>query len=116
MFVRDAEVNAKATAPVQFKPDIDWNDWKPTFINYLHQIPGRSGIPLDYVIRDNELLAIAETGDILLDYAMMAPLQGVPFDNDNPKVANFIRKLVVGNATAELKIQSVADDCNDRDL
>ena len=42
--------NTNAVKPKDFTKDIRWTDWAPTFEKYLRAIPGRTGIPLSYVI------------------------------------------------------------------
>ena len=51
-FQNDSKALAEAAKPDKFKDSVKWEDWKPTFLNYLRSIPGRDGIPLKYVCRD----------------------------------------------------------------
>jgi hypothetical protein len=44
--------NSKAADPGKFKDERKWPEWEKAFINYLAIIPGVSGIPLSYVVRD----------------------------------------------------------------
>ena len=48
--------NSKTDAiqPDKFTKDSKWIDWAPSFENYLRAIPGRTGVPLSYVIRQKE--------------------------------------------------------------
>ena len=45
---------SKAADPGKFKDERKWPEWEPAFANYLSTIPGVNGIPLSYVIRENE--------------------------------------------------------------
>ena len=42
----DSKTLAVAAKPDKFKEVTKWEDWKPTFLNYLRSIPGRDDIPL----------------------------------------------------------------------
>ena len=60
------------------------------------------------MVRDNNE-AVARIGDILQDYALDHPLYGRTWAIDNQKVAVYIKKYMLGNSNAELKIQAVAN-------
>jgi hypothetical protein len=47
-------MNTKAADPGKFKDERKWPEWSKAFINLLSVIPGVSGIPLAYVVRDEE--------------------------------------------------------------
>ena len=70
-----------------------WEDWKPTFLNYLRSIPGRDGIPLKYVCREK---------------VASAPLTGNAYSIDAVQVHTFLLNFVTGNDTAEAKIQGLS--------
>jgi hypothetical protein len=46
--------NTKAADPGKFRDERKWPEWNKAFTNYLSVIPGFSGIPLSYVICDDE--------------------------------------------------------------
>ena len=48
------DTNTKAAKPGQFKDERKWPEWEKAFINYLSVIPGVNGIPLSYVVREQE--------------------------------------------------------------
>ena len=48
------DTNTKAADPGKFKDERKWPDWSKAFVNLLSVIPGVSGIPLAYVVRDDE--------------------------------------------------------------
>ena len=33
---------------------IKWEDWNPTFLNFLRSISGRDSVPLKYICRETE--------------------------------------------------------------
>ena len=44
----------KAVDPGKFKDERKWPEWEKAFVNYLSVIPGISGIPLAYIVREQE--------------------------------------------------------------
>ena len=50
-----AATNTKAADPGKFKDERKWPEWEKAFINYLSVVPGVSGIPLSYVVREQEV-------------------------------------------------------------
>ena len=44
-----------AVKPKAFTKEVKWTDWASSFENYLRAIPGRTGVPLSYVIRENNV-------------------------------------------------------------
>ena len=46
---------SKAADPGKFKDERKWPEWEPAFVNYLSTIPGVSGVPLSYVVREKEV-------------------------------------------------------------
>ena len=45
---------SKAADPGKFKDEKKSPDWEPAFLNYLSTIPGVRGVPLSYVVREND--------------------------------------------------------------
>ena len=54
---------SKAADPGKLKKPKDWLQWARGFNNFLSTIPGQSGIPLSYVIRENLLPSYENEGD-----------------------------------------------------
>jgi hypothetical protein len=106
-FQADSKTLAEAARPDKFKETTKWEDWKPTFLNYLRSIPGRDGIPLKYVCRDKDEADLTVHDDFLDDYVAMAPLNGDSFAIDTVQVHTFLVNFVAGNDTAEAKIQGL---------
>jgi hypothetical protein len=101
----DSKTLAEAAKPDKFKENVKWEDWKPTFINYIRAIPGRDGVPLKYICRDNDSADPTPHEDFLDDYVAMAPLTGESFAIDSVQVHIFLANFVSGKDTAEAKIQ-----------
>ena len=53
-----------------------WNDFRPLLENYLGSIPGRMGLPLNYITRINNTPLPAPAAPILEQYVRMAPHAG----------------------------------------
>ena len=107
-FLADSKTLSEAAKPDKFKESTKWEDWKPTFLNYLRSIPGRDGIPLKYVCRETEQADHAtHNDDFLDDYVASAPLAGNSYAIDTVQVHTFLLNFVTGNDTAEAKIQGL---------
>ena len=99
---------ADAARPTKFPSTMRWDDWAPTFLNYLRLIPGRDGVPLNYVCRDSEEADPTPNIDFIDDYVMMAPInEGEAYTIDAAEVHTLIVKFITGNETAEMKIKAI---------
>jgi hypothetical protein len=103
----DSKTLSEAAKPEKFKETTKWEDWKPTFLNYIRSIPGRDGVPLKYVCRDDDNPDPTPHEDFLDDYVAMAPLFGDSYAIDSVQVHTFLVNFVSGNDTAEAKIQGL---------
>jgi hypothetical protein len=113
-FIKDSSTISDAAKPKQFTDDTKWEDWVPTFLNYLRLIPGRDGVPLKYICREQEAPDPTPNDDFLDDYVAMAPLAGEAFTIDAATVHTLLTSFIAGNATAENKIQAHAAELNGR--
>ena len=109
LFVSKSENLSKAAEPEKLKITTEWNDWKPTFENYLRLIPGRDGTPLSYIIRTNDQPDPTPHNEFLDEYVKMAPLTGEAFGIDSFEVRTYIMKYIAGNSNAEAAIQALQD-------
>ena len=108
-FLNDSKTLSEAAKPGKFKESTKWEDWKPTFLNYLRSIPGRDGIPLKYICRDKDEADVdVANDDFLDDYVASAPLEGNSYAIDTVQVHTFLLNFVTGNDTAEAKIQGLS--------
>ena len=105
---------SSAKEPEAFSNQTKWTDWYPTFINYLRELPGRNGVPLSYVLRDHVQPDRIPRLDFIDEYVHNAPLHDEAFTIDNKRVATLIRGFIVGNETAETKVQSNPDQHDGR--
>ena len=92
--------NSKAADPGKFKDERKWPDWEKAFSNNLAVIPGVSGIPLSYVVRE------AEDPDAEANYGSFnersihrAPLNGQHFIADARRVHTLLRGFLQGEQT-----------------
>ena len=88
-YVKKPKKITETVKPDNFTDKIKWIGWYPTFINFLHDIPGRNGIPLSYICRPVSAI-IPTTGyvDFIDEYVDKAPLNGQVYLNDasrNPR-------------------------------
>ena len=113
-FLEKSDTLASAAKPKQFTDKDKWDEWEPTFINYLRSIPGRDGVPLKYVCRENDAPDPTPQRTFLDEYVSMAPLNGEAFTIDAAEVHTLLVSFISGNATAESKIQGHTSENNGR--
>ena len=116
-FKDKAKTITDTAKPTTFTDKSDWLDWSETFKNFLTHIPGRSDIPLVYILRENVTHAIVEdpAKDLIHNLIDMAPLHGSVYNTDAAEVHTYIVKFIEGNVTAEAKIRSHSNQGNGRD-
>ncbi|KAI2500072.1 hypothetical protein MHU86_14399 [Fragilaria crotonensis] len=94
------DTNTKAANPGKFKDERKWPEWEKSFINYLSVIPGVSGIPLSYIVRDEEFpaegLIYANFNDRMIN---RAPLTGQYYIADARRVHNLLVGFLQGENT-----------------
>ena len=81
------DARSKVASPGPFVSELKWLDWEPQFTNYLSTIVGMNGIPLSYVIREND--APNRTGsyaNFTEECIECAPLSGVGYEADRSAV------------------------------
>ena len=103
LYVSNSDSNA--VKPRDLTKEIKWADWAPSFENYLRAIPGRIGVPLSYVIRDNDVPDPTPNVDFLDDYIMNAPLSGADYLTDRRSVHTKLVALITTNPEAEALIK-----------
>ena len=111
-----AKTIIEAAKPATFTNKLDWLDWSETFKNFMKHIPGRSEVPLLYILRENVNQAMVEdpTKDLIHNLIEMAPLYGEAYDTDASEVHTYIFKFIECNVTAEAKIRSHPHQGNGR--
>ena len=103
-FQAKAKTITETAKPPKLSESTNWEEWCPVFLNFLRAIPGRNGVPLKYVCRDNDLPLFIPGAEMLEDYVNCAPLNGESYELDAAEVHTYIVNFVAGNATAEAKI------------
>ena len=92
--------NSKAADPGKFKDERKWPEWEKAFINYLAVIPGVSGIPLSYVVREAEdPEAEADYGSFNERMIHRAPLNGQYYIADARRVHTLLLGFLQGEQT-----------------
>ena len=91
-----------------------WDDWKVTFINFLKTQNERNGVPLNYIVRENEAPIVRNNANFLNDYVDQSTLTGRAFSTDAAKVHSYILRLISDNPVAEQKILPHKDSNNCR--
>ena len=114
LYMDKSDTISSAAKPEKFSQDLNWEDWAPSFANYLRAIPGRNGVPLKYVIRKEEEPDSTPHPDFIDDYVAMAPLNGPAFTSDAAEVHTFLLNFIAGNTEAE-SIVKVHQERNGRD-
>ena len=113
-WTEDSSGMLKSAFRKPFKEEMKWIDWKSSLISFLRTQPGRSKVPLSYVIRDNDLPIHRENPDFMDDYIDRASLTGNAFNVDKTKVHAFIMRLISENPVAEQKVLPYKDAANGR--
>ena len=108
-FVKDVSKVAEAAKPANFTSNAKWEDWYPSFLNYIRHLSGRDGVPLKYICRENDAPDPTAQPDFLDEYVLMAPLTGEAYVSDAATVHTLIVKFIAGNSVAESKIQEYED-------
>jgi hypothetical protein len=94
------DTNTKAANPDKFKDEHKWPEWKKSFVNYLSVIPGVSGIPLSYIVRDEEFPAAGLEYATFNDHMVnRLPLTGQYYIADSRRVHNLLVGFLQGENT-----------------
>ena len=99
---------SKAADPGKFKDERKWPEWEPAFMNYLSTIPGVSGVPLSYVVRERDVAEADAQYESFNERAIAcAPLIGATFQADARKVHQLLKSFLQ-TESAEQWIKSIA--------
>ena len=106
--VDESDSLSKASDPGKLKRQKDWQVWSRSLTNHLSTILGQDGVPLSYVIRENEEPDYEEEDEEDFDFERLsikcAPLEGIMYKTDARKVHQLIHGFVQGE-TAETWIK-----------
>ena len=97
------ETISKAADPGKYKDECNWADWEPAFTNYLSTIPGVYGIPLLYVIRENDDPQHDQDfgEDFTQEMISCASLRGANFCADSRKVHQLLKNYLVAESAEQ---------------
>ena len=113
-FLKKSKTLAESAKPEKFTTTTKWTNWAPTLQNYLRCIPGRDGIPLNYIIRNQDQADYTPNPDFLDDYVATAKLEGEAYAIDAADVHTIIVNLIAGNEDAEARIQAFDNESDGR--
>ena len=114
-FVDKTKTISEAARPIKFKENMKWEDWHPTFLNFLCSIPGRNGVPLSYICREYDRPEPSNSNiNFIENYIMQAPLHGPAFEVDALEVHTYLTNFMAGNDVAEVKMLPYAQYNNGR--
>ena len=107
---------SNAADPGKLKDERKWPEWYPAFVNYLSTIPGVYGVPLSYVVRENQAPDHTRDfeGDFTEEIIACAPLNGPKFRADACKVHQLLKNFLTAES-AEQWIRPFAPRGNGRD-
>jgi len=97
-----ASTAADAATPGALKSEKQWKEWEEKFVNYARSQLGSNGVPLSYVVRENEK---PDTETIHPDFVnktiACAPLAGEYYSADRLAVFNFIVSFTTGQPSGD---------------
>jgi hypothetical protein len=98
--VDESDQVSKSADPGKLKRQKDWTVWSRGLENYLSTILGQDGVPLSYVIRDDDDPDYSNEDDDDYDFEQLsiscAPTAGLIFKTDARKVHQLIHGFVQG--------------------
>ena len=107
----------KDASPGLLERESKWKEWEDKFVNYLRLHLGASGIPLSYVIRENDLPdSTTVFTDFISETVARAPLNGEHFDADRLTVFNFIVSFTTGQPSGDWVKSTLRYTCGRRSM
>ena len=94
---------SKAADPGKLKDERKWPEWYPAFVNYLSTIPGVYGVPLPYVVRENQAPDHTRDfeGDFMEEIIVCAPLNAPKFRADARKVHQLLKNFLTAESAEQ---------------
>ena len=97
-----ADVLSRDASPGKLKSEKDWNVWIAGLRNMLSIIPGAFGVPLVYVIREDEVPDEDEEYETFVEECIAKfPLEGAYFEADARQVHQLVTSLTQGEMSEE---------------
>ena len=105
-----------AADPGKLKDERKWPEWYPAFVKYLSTIPGVYGVPLSYVVWENQAPDHTREyeGNFTEEIIACAPLNGPKFRADACKVHQLLKNFLTAES-AEQWIRPLAPRGNGQD-
>lgn len=94
--IAGSDSRAKAASPGKLKDEKGWNTWEQALSTHLNILVGVNGVPLIYVIREDEADPTTEYDTFIEETIAKARLVGPEFEADSLQVHQIIRALTVG--------------------
>ena len=108
---------AEAASPGPLKSEKMWKEWEEKFVNYLRTHLGVNGVPLAYVIREDEDPDHDGTfPDFISQTIACAPLQGETFDADKLAVFNMVVSFTTGQPSGDWIKDTYKYSCGRRSI
>jgi hypothetical protein len=86
---------SKAADPGKFKDEKKWPEWEPAFVNYLSTIQGVNGVPLSYIVREQEEIDRIGTFESFNERTIAcSPLKGAIFQADARTVHQLLKSFL----------------------
>jgi hypothetical protein len=97
-----SSTTSKAADPGPLKTEKQWKEWEEKFINYTRCQLGANGIPLSYVIRENQDPDVSGNHpDFVSKTIACAPLKGEYYDADKLAVFNMVVSFTTGQPSGD---------------
>ena len=110
----NSDTASKAADPGPLKSEKQWREWEEKFTNFLNCILGVNGIPLSYVIRENDDPDTeGEHPNFVTKTIACAPLRGEYFLADRLTVFNLLLSFTTGQPSGDW-IKSTIRHCDGR--
>ena len=92
------DIKSKKDSPGPLKSEKDWVDWESKFVNYLSTLTGVNGVPLSYIVRENDLPPTDGRvySNFMEETVYCAPLNGTIFNADKNTVHQAILSFTTG--------------------
>ena len=92
-----SDEKAKVATPGPLVSESKWTVWEPKFTNYLSCLLGMNGIPLSYVIRENDAPdTVGPHANFSEKCIACAPLAGVAYESDRSAVHQALVSFTTG--------------------
>ena len=92
---------SKQAEPGKIKDKRKWNDWDVIMVNYLSTIHGSLGVPLSYIVRENDEPILEGHDNFIEKCVACAPLKGPIFKAYSRRVHQVISSNVQGEAAKQ---------------